>query len=236
MISKYLKILSDHNLLIVLFRSTIVTAALSPNILVHGPLAPGSTLDVFIRSQLLARGGTINVGRPLTKLKLVEPITLVDEFDTWHFDQLRGLFELNLVPEKKEFPLIWKLSYDAKIFFIFKIPGDDNNDDANEQTNRHVDRPSTVSLERFVEDVCEKENNGMTEKWIDALRADDLLKFDHLANLKHEEWNDLKKLSVNGKKILKSYVDREKQMASDVKTTTDANKANSGGNTSEIRK
>ena len=41
------------------------------------------------------RGEFIDVGRELSKLPLVNPITLVDEFDTWHFDYLHGLFELN---------------------------------------------------------------------------------------------------------------------------------------------
>jgi hypothetical protein len=314
--SKYFKILSDHNFLFIIIRSTTTTTALSSKVLVQGPLLPGSTLDVFIRSQLLARGGTIDVGRQLTKLPLIEPITLVDEFDTWHFDHLRGLFELSLVPEKKQFPRRWKLAPNAKFSLICATPEEDeDNDRENEQTSRNVDRPSTeslerfvsdvckkenngmavkwlealhkedlftfdhlanlkhtewselrqlslngkkilksyvdqeneqmgrnvdrpsiVSLERFVGDVCEKENNGMAAKWLDDLRADDLFTFDHLANLKYIEWTELKVLSMNGKKILKSYVDREKQMSSDVKTTTKANKINSDGNIGGIRK
>ncbi|CAF1244888.1 unnamed protein product [Rotaria sordida] len=194
---------------------------LSSNRFVHGRLISGCTLDVFIRSQLHARGDTIDVGRSLSKLPLVDPITLVDEFDTWYFDHLRGIFELNLIVEKKEFPRRWKLASDAQLFYLIELPGQQRtNDHENEKTIRSIDRPSTVSLERFVEDVCEKENNGMTAKWIEALRADDMLTFDHLANLKHAEWSELKVLSINGKKILKSYIDREKQMASDAKTTT----------------
>ncbi|CAF3886512.1 unnamed protein product [Rotaria sordida] len=194
---------------------------LSSNRFVHGHLISGCTLDVFIRSQLHARGDTIDVGRSLSKLPLVDPITLVDEFDTWYFDHLRGIFELNLIVEKKEFPRRWKLASDAQLFYLIELPGQQRtNDHENEKTIRSIDRPSTVSLERFVEDVCEKENNGMTAKWIEALRADDMLTFDHLANLKHAEWSELKVLSINGKKILKSYIDREKQMASDAKTTT----------------
>ncbi|CAF1085429.1 unnamed protein product [Adineta steineri] len=204
--------------------STKTFAVLSPDTLVHGPLNPSSILDAFIRSQLMAKGGTINVGRPLTKFSLVEPITLVDEFDTWHFDQLRGLFELNLVSEKKQFPSIWRLASNAKIFFVLELPGGDrNNDQENVQTSRIIDRPSTASLEQFVEDVCEKENNGMASKWIGALRADDLFTFDHLANLKYNEWSELKVLTLNGRKVLKSYIDREKQTASDAKTAKSAN-------------
>ena len=195
-----------------------------------GSLRSGCTLDVFIRTQLQARGDIIDVGRPLTKLPLVEPITLIDEFDIWYFDHLRGLFELTLIPESEEFPRRWKLSLDTKINFVFKLPNQYEN---NEQTGRNTDRPSTVSLERFVNDVCEKENNGMAEKWLEGLRRDDLFTFDHLANLKHTEWNELRNLSMNGRKILKSYVDREKQMVGDVNTIT---KTKTIENTSTIRK
>ena len=175
----------------------------------------GSVLDVFIRHQLSARGNIIDVGRSLSKLPLIEPITLVDEFDTWYFDHLHGLFELNLLSDNsKTFPRRWQLTQDVQ--FLYRI--DDLVADESTAT-RNIDRPSTVSLERFIEDVCEKENNGMATKWIDALRSDDIFTFDHLANLKHTEWHDLKVLSINGKKILKSYVDREKQLAADVKST-----------------
>ena len=164
---------------------------------------------MFIHSQLLARGGTIDVGRQLRKLPLIDPITLVDEFDTWYFDRLRGLFELNLITDNEYLPRKWKLKPDAKLVYVFCIPGDNKKgEDAN--MTRNVDRPSTISLERFVKEVCEKENNGMATKWLTALRADDLFTFDHVANLKHTEWSELKVLSMNGKKVLKSYVDRGK--------------------------
>ncbi|CAF1560667.1 unnamed protein product, partial [Didymodactylos carnosus] len=203
-----------------------------PNVLsstefIGGPIPPGTTLDIFIRAQLLARGGTIDLGRPLTKLPLVEPIVLVDEFDTWHFDRLRGLFELNLVNEPC-FPQKWTLAPDGELFYIFETPADrTNTNQAGEQTVRNVDRPSTQSLEQFVTDICEKENNGMASKWLTDLRADDLFSYDHLANLKFTEWDRLKQLSMNGRKTLKSYVDREKQMASDAKTTANAQQSNS---------
>lgn len=181
-------------------------------------LIRGSILDIFIRNQLSVRGD-INVGRPLSKLPLVDPVTLVDEFDTWHFDHLHGLFELNLLPENQIFPLRWKLAPDAKL--SYRIETTEKKDQENEQKPRNVDRPSTASLEQFVEDVCEKENNGMAAKWIEALHEDDLFTYDHLANLKYIEWSELKVLSMNGKKILKSYIDREKQMAVDIKSNKD---------------
>lgn len=157
----------------------------------------------------------------------MNPINLVDEFDTWYFDHLRGLFELNLVPEGQHFPRKWKLATDAKFRFLLQTPNSSRiNDENQEQATRNIDRPSTISLERFVEEVCEKENNGMAKKWLDALRADDLTSFDHLANLKFTEWTELKVLSMNGKKVLKSYVDREKQLASDSKASQKAKNSN----------
>ncbi|CAF2859194.1 unnamed protein product [Rotaria sp. Silwood2] len=210
--------------------------ALSSDCHVRASLSAGCTLDVFIRSQLLDRGGTIDVGRPLNKLPLVDPIVLVDEFDTWHFDQLRGLLELNLIPNEKQFPRRWKLASNAQILYTIELVGKQTKDDyENETTMRNIDRPSTVSLQRFVEDVCEKENNGMAAKWLDALRADDLFTYDHLANLKHTEWSELKVLSINGKKILKSYIDREKQMASNAKSTIQAKTDNSNNKTGKIQ-
>ncbi|CAF1688564.1 unnamed protein product, partial [Adineta ricciae] len=165
-------------------KSDTTTAALSSNHLIHGILPSDSTLHIFIRSQLRARGGVINVGRSLTKFPLVESITVVDEFDTWNFDQLRDLFELILVPEGEKFPLVWELASDVQILYLFELYGrNKTNNYENPQTNRNADQPSRASLEQFVIDVCEKENNGMTNKWLQALYADDIIAFDHLANL-----------------------------------------------------
>ncbi|CAF5043093.1 unnamed protein product, partial [Rotaria sp. Silwood1] len=101
---------------------TQTPTALLPNNLCGGLLIPGSTLDEFIRFQLLARGRRVDVGRPLAKLPLAEPIVLVDEFDTWHFDYLRNLFELNLLPPEKLFPKIWKLDENTELFYLLELP------------------------------------------------------------------------------------------------------------------
>ncbi|CAF1520049.1 unnamed protein product, partial [Didymodactylos carnosus] len=181
------------------------TISVSSVDLIGGPVPSGSTLDAFIRIQLDMRGGTIDAGRALTKLPLVDPIVLVDEFDTWYFDHLRGLFELNLVPEQQIFPHKWKLAPNTKLFYLFELPDDSTSTDQKVvQRAKNIDRPSTISLELFVEDVCEKENNGMAEDWIKALRADHIFSYDHLANLKYTEWDQLKQLPLNGRKILKS--------------------------------
>ncbi|CAF2053549.1 unnamed protein product, partial [Rotaria magnacalcarata] len=212
----------------------LTNSSISTKDLVGGPILSGSTLDVFIRTQLKIRGGTIDTGRELTKFSLVDPIVLVDEFDTWYFDHLHGLFELNLVPIENTFPHKWKLTPDTKLFYVFEFADDirsTNQDDA--QRPMSIDRPRTVSLQCFVADVCEKENNGMTQDWTKALRADHLFTYDHLANLKFTEWDQLKELPLNGRKILKSYVDREKQMASDIKTSGKESKTKSSNDIRE---
>ncbi|CAF1653960.1 unnamed protein product, partial [Didymodactylos carnosus] len=126
---------------------TPTTNILSPNNLIGGPLIPNSTLEVFIRFQLFARGGTSDVGRPLTNHPLAEPIVLVDEFDTWHFDHLHNLFELNLLSPNKTFPRKWKLNSNTQIFYLFELSDDGiNPDQEDELTVRNVDRPSTISF------------------------------------------------------------------------------------------
>ena len=192
------------------------------------PPMTGCVLDVFIREQLLARG-TIDPGRSLRKLQLAEPITVDDEFDTWFFDHMRGVMQLWLVNnDGPAFPTRWKLDPNANISYVIETgdsrKNDDDDDDVeSSKTMVNIDRPRTISLEHFVHDVCEKENNGKYEKWIAALREDDVTTYAHLAGLKHTEWAELKLLSMNGRKTLKSYVNREKQMAAEIKTTKKKN-------------
>ena len=180
------------------------------------PLPQLCILNIFIRHQLKARGETIDLGSPKAKFSLVDPINITDEFDTWYFDHLHGLFELNLIRENQDFPRRWNLTSDAQIFYRICSSKDLSNE---ESTIRNVDRPSTASLERFVEDVCEKQNNGLAKKWIDALHSDDILTYADLASLKATEWEKLKALSFNGQRTLRSYLDREKQMAANVKSS-----------------
>ena len=181
----------------------------------NGSLPQGCVLDVFIQHQLKLRGGVVDSSRPLSKLQLINPITLVDEFDIWLFDHLHGLFELHLIPENGSFPARWQLAANAQLSYRIQRIGDQPNE---ESSSHNVDRPNTSSLEKFVQDVCEKENNGMATKWIKALHDADISMFDHLASLKFTEWNELKALSLNGQKILKLYVNREKQMTASTKS------------------
>lgn len=179
------------------------------------PVAEKCLLNTFIRHELNARGNPIDLGSSKARFPLVDPITIIDEFDTWHFDHLHDLFELNLIRENQTFPRQWQLAPNAQIFYKISSASDLSKE---ESTIRNVDRPSTVSLERFIEDICEKQNNGLAQKWIDALRSDDILTYADLTCLKTTEWNELKTLSFNGKRVLRSYIDREKQMTAAIKS------------------
>ncbi|CAM4929864.1 unnamed protein product [Rotaria socialis] len=183
----------------------------------------GCVLDVFIRTQLSTRG-VVNTGYSLTKLQLAEPLTLEDEFDTWYFDYMRGLFDIWLIPTNSQtFPLKWSITEDAEILFTVGNKSISAIDDANNTSAiGNIDRPSTVSLEKFINDICEKENNGNTERWLEGLRNEDIRSYSHLANLKFTEWEQMKSLSTNARKILKSYVDREKQLRVEVKKTSES--------------
>jgi hypothetical protein len=114
---------------------------------------------------------------------------------------------------EKFLPTCWLLAKDARIHCQFAFSGTRQ---ANETTTPLIfDRPRTTSLEQFVHDVCAKEDNMQGEKWFEALCAEDILSFTHLSNLKQTEWNNIKKLTMNAKRILKAAVDRERESAAD---------------------
>ncbi|CAF3939418.1 unnamed protein product [Adineta steineri] len=173
---------------------------------VNNLLTRDCVLDLFVRQQLLTRD-VIDFGRQMKKLQLAEPIQIEDEFDAWQFDYMRGICDLWLIPVDpvSEFPLKWKLSDEARIFYKVQTEAEtpQKNDSSTAQCN--VDRPSTVSLEQFVKDVCEKLNNGQAEKWICSLREEDITTYPHLANLKFSEWAEIKTLSVNAHLRKSSY-------------------------------
>ncbi len=116
-----------------------------------------------------------------------------------------------------KFPLKWKVSDDTRIFY--KIQGESESsqlpDISNDQYN--TDRPSTVSLEQFVEGVCNNLNNGQAQNWLNDLRKEDITTYPHLANLKFSEWGEIKTLSVNARKLLRAFVDQEKQATAEKK-------------------
>lgn len=181
--------------------------------IVH-PLNRRCILDLFIRKQMAERG-VIDFGRKREKFRLVESISLNDEFDTWHFDHFHSLFEFSLTrPNDESFCSRWQLTEQAKITYkinsIYSI-----NDD-----QKQIQRPSTKSLEIFIEEICRIEDNGMASDWIDLLRKEDINTYAHLTNLNQKEWERIKKLSMNALKTIKTYVDREKQTAEDQTSST----------------
>jgi hypothetical protein len=176
-------------------------------------LGNGCLLYLFICKQLGDRG-IITAGnrRGLACFRLIEPITLTDDFGTWQYDHWRGLFDLELSPRgaNAEFPIRWRLADDARIHC--RIEKHDSVGKISSSSNG--DRPRTASLDVFVEDVCAHENNGQKTAWLDALHKEDILTYEHLANLRQSEWDN--KLPMNAKKILKAAIDREREsVASD---------------------
>ncbi|CAF1043150.1 unnamed protein product, partial [Didymodactylos carnosus] len=177
-------------------------------------LPEASLLDLFIRTQMNERG-IITFNRPRTRFRLVEPVSQSDEFDSWTFDHFHQIFDLWLTPDylkKEHFPARWKLGKDTLINYVIADQFTVGNDDDN--TSRRNERPSTKSLENFVRDICELEDNGMYEEWLDALTLDEsITTYAHLANLNQKEWDRIGELPMNALKTIKSYVDREKQTA-----------------------
>ncbi|CAF3171708.1 unnamed protein product [Rotaria sp. Silwood2] len=189
------------------------------NNIIH-PLNHRCILHLFIRKQMAERG-VIDFGRERPKFRLVEPITLNDEFDTWYFDHFHSLFDLFLIrPNNESFPILWELIEKSKI--TYQIISVYSTNDSDQKT---IQRPSTKSLEKFIEDICQIEDNGMASNWIELLRKEDITTYAHLTNLNLKEWDNIKKLSMNALKTIKTYVDREKQTAED-QTKTNKQKSN----------
>lgn len=167
-----------------------------------------TVLALFIREQVHTSSPIR--GRQSVRFRLVEQLTVTDEFGTWPYDHFRGLFDLELRRCSNEpFPNSWTLADHAglrcRVIFI-------GSGFADEKLGTTVaDRPRTTSLDQFVLDVCDKEDNQPAEAWIKCLREEDIRTFSHLLNLKQTEWDNIKKLSMNAKRILKAAVDRERE-------------------------
>jgi hypothetical protein len=183
------------------------------------PLNHRCILDLFIRKQMAQRG-VIDFGRERQKFRLVESISLNDEFDTWYFDHFHSLFDIFLTrPNNESFPIRWELIDQSKLTYqIISIYSTDDD-------QKHIQRPSTKSLEKFIEGICQIEDNGMASNWIELLHKEDITTYAHLTNLNQKEWDNIKKLSMNALKTIKTYVDREKQTAED-QTKTNKRKSN----------
>jgi hypothetical protein len=174
-------------------------------------------IDLFIRQQMNERIITFNRSR--TKFRLVEPISLTDEFDAWEFDHFRNIFDIWLtvnLNNKESFPTRWKLATNVLINYIIVDRLTASDDD---QRSRHIERPNTKSLENFLRDICELEDNGMFEEWFEALtEVENISTYSHLTNLNQKEWEQIHKLPMNALKTIRFYVDREKQMPEQRKT------------------
>ena len=194
----------------------------------NGPflLQPKSLLALFIHEQLNSFG-TIRQ-RQSERLRLVESIVIADEFGPWSYDHLRGLFELELRSHlTKSFPSAWILDKDARIHCHFVFSGA-RQDATTTTASLNFDNPRTNSLEQFVQDVCAKEENMKATEWLEALRAEDILSFPHLSNLKQTEWDNIRRLSMNAKRILKAAVDRDRESVSDGRRPTAQASASNG--------
>ena len=192
------------------------------------PLLKGTILDLFIRKQLTERD-TITFKRTRTKFRLVEPVSLTDEFDSWSFDNFQQIFDfwLTIDPhdnQQKPFPTRWKIHPNAVINYI--VGG------VSDQTGARIQRPTTKSLENFIRDICTIEDNGMADDWYEALTEhEDILTYAHLSNLTMPEWEKVRKLPMNALKTIKFYVDQEKNLvaAQKASTTNDPNKEKKKG-------
>lgn len=175
-------------------------------------LDPETFLALFIQERVRALSPVRR--RQSKRLHLVEQLTVTDEFGTWSYDHFRGLFDLELRPCSDEpFPDAWTLaenpSLRCRIIFSRTCSADEK------MSTAISDRPRTDSLDQFVHDVCAKEDNQLAQKWVDCLGRNDIFTFSHLLNLKQTEWDHIKILSINAKKILKAAVDRERESAAE---------------------
>ena len=184
-------------------------------------LPKGTILDLFIRQQLTERGN-ITFKRARTKFRLVEPVSLTDEFDSWTFDNFQQIFDFWLTVDphnnqKNTFPTRWKLDRHAVINYI--IGG------VSDETGIRIHRPSTKSLENFIRDVCTIEDNGMAEEWFETLTDhEDILTYAHLSNLTMPEWEKIRKLPMNALKTIKFYTDQERNLTTTRKVSTNKEK------------
>ncbi len=115
------------------------------------------------------------------------------------YDHLCGLFDLELSAHgvNTQFPRQWRLADNARIFCSV------HNGDPTQSISStlHTDRPRTASLQVFVQDVCAHENNDLGNAWLDALRKEDILTYEHLANLRQSEWDNIRQLTMSETKL-----------------------------------
>jgi hypothetical protein len=162
---------------------------------------------------------TVTLAPSTTRCRLVEPISLTDEFESWRFDHFRGLLDFWLAMDGKcqqALPVLWALTPNAEIEYIVAtrvVSGDDD------PSAKQSERPSTKSIANFLRDICRIEGNKMYDKWYKALVYEEsIATYAHLTNLNQKEWEKISKLPMNALKTIKFYVDQEKQMVEERKT------------------
>ncbi|CAF4403023.1 unnamed protein product [Rotaria sp. Silwood2] len=171
-------------------------------------------LSLFIRKQLHDRGThTSNTNQTSKCFHLIEPVSLTDDFGTWQYKHFHDIFDLELSPHgtNAQFPPRWKLADDVRIHCL--IRNDSFTGIKSSSSLKGI--PRTASLEAFVHDVCAHENNGQGNAWLLELHKEDILTFEHLANLRQSEWDNIRKLSMNAKKTLKAAVDCVRENVAD---------------------
>ena len=175
------------------------------------PLPKGTLLDLFLRQQLAERNVITCIGESI-RFRLIESVSLTDEFSTWTYDHFQQLFDFWLTYDKdgkQPFPTSWKVTDDAIINYRIV----NHSVSASSTSGSCTPRPSTKSLETFIRGICELEDNHMFKNWYDSLTLhEDVTTYSHLSNLTQKEWDGIKKLSMNAVKTIKFYVDQEKQL------------------------
>lgn len=164
-------------------------------------------LYLFIRQHMHECGPTTSVAdRNSTRFRLVEPISCNDDFGTWSYDHWQGLFDFELKPHEDnvQFPERWCLADDVTIHLRMETC----NSREKTSISSHADTPRTASLDLFVQDVCTCDNNGQSGSWLNVLNQEAIYTFEHLTNLNQSEWDSIRKLPVNAKRMLKAAVDR----------------------------
>jgi hypothetical protein len=170
-------------------------------------------LDLFVRQQMHDRGiVTSTAYQNSTLLRLIEPVSLIDDFSTWKHDHWHGLFDLKLEPYERDnnirFPVRWRLADNVQIYCRIK-----NDDSSLSTSSSHSDTLRTGSRDVFIQDICDRENNGRAGEWLLALNKEDIMTFEHLSNLRQSEWDNIQFLPMNAKKILKAAVDQAREYA-----------------------
>ena len=164
-------------------------------------------LYLLIREQLHERDPTMSkADKNLTRFRLVEPIRNIDEFSPWFYDHWHGLFDVEMTPPapNSQFPVRWCLADDVKIHCRIE----NCTSKGKNSLSSHMDTLRTATLDIFVHDVCQQENNNQCDSWLAKLRAEDIFTFEHLTSLTQSEWDRMSKVPVNTRRILKAAVDR----------------------------